>query len=37
VKEKRVFGRHTDTTTMYLRETGRKGMDWNNLAHERDK
>jgi hypothetical protein len=34
---KRLIGRHTDITIMYLREIRLKGMDWTNLAQERDK
>jgi len=34
---KRLLGKHTDITIMYLREIRLKGMDWTNLAQERDK
>jgi hypothetical protein len=37
---KRLLGRHRrrweDTIKMHLRETGLGGMDWNNLAQNRD-
>jgi hypothetical protein len=34
---KRLLGKQTDTTIVYLTAIRLKGMDWTNLAQERDK